>query len=300
MSIRNTVVLLACVFSSVIPAAAQDSGSHEKEAPFAHAGTGISKARFKPGTGTYLKDVAEYRALRLQPGTPRTLRAGAGADEKTAARIWNQYGGLIGPLSVRLGVEPEAAIAVIAVESGGRPFENGRPVIRFEVHHFWKHWGKQNPEAFVRNFRYRAGVNQPTLDHQFRASPGEPWTDLHDKGQEREWKAFGLAQNLNPPAAIMSASWGMGQVMGMHYGRLGYRSPQKMAESFSDPALGPHMQILGAFDFVLGGENASRALTAFRTRNWSEFARRYNGTEVEVYAARLRRYYTAATRLVHP
>jgi hypothetical protein len=178
-------------------------------------------------------------------------------------------------------------------------FIDGRPVIRFENHQFWKHWGKQNPQVFERHFRYRAG--QAWKDHQFRAAPGEAWSSVHGHGQAREWRVFLFARDLNRPAALRSANWGLTQIMGFNHDRVGYTSPEEMTASFSDPQVGPHMQILGMFDFVLRGRNDSRALTAFRNRDWFIFAEEYNGKDnAPVYSKRLRTYYEAATRLLQP
>jgi hypothetical protein len=327
MRITSTVIILAGLFSSAVSAAAQDYGSGGKQArltaaldwsaaphgspaaapPLASAKSSNPQARYKAGEaasrsgGTYLKDDAAFRSVRLQPRTPRTPPADAGAPSRTVAKIWNQYGGMIEVLSRRLGARPEAAVAVIAAESDGRAFVEGRPVIRFEIHKFWEHWGQHNPETFKRHFRFRRGVNQPSEDHEFREAAGGQWSKVHGVGQPQEWRAFLFARNLSRPAALKSASWGMPQILGSNHDGLGYPSPEAMTESFSDPRIGPHMQILGLFDFIRGGRDTSPALIAFRNRDWLGFAKIYNGSSrAPVYSSRLHTYYEAATRLMRP
>jgi hypothetical protein len=246
--------------------------------------------------GTYLKDDSGFHIVRLEPKTPRSA-AGGGEAGTTVARIWNQYGGMLEVLSRRLDVKPSAAVAVIAAESGGKALENGRPVIRFENHKFWTYWGKRNQNVFNLHFRFRMR-DSTWRDHAFRATPAGEWIKIHGHGQAREWAVYNFAQGLNAPAAALSTSWGMGQVMGFNHERLGYSTPDAMARSFTDSALGAHMQILGMFDFVLNGKATSRALTAFRNCDWHAFAEQYNGAEnAAAYAKKLRRYYDAAAAL---
>jgi hypothetical protein len=246
----------------------------------------------------FLKDDNGLQRMRLQPGRTRSAAPGADGHARKTAQIWNRYGGLLEVLAGRLAVQSDAAVAVIAAESGGQAFVNGHPVIRFENHHFWKHWGRNNPSTYARHFRFSTG-EQPWTGHAFRAAVAAAWVPVHGQGQEREWSVYQFAEKLSRPDALRSASWGLAQILGSNHGRIGYGSVEAMTASFSDPGAGAHMQVLGLFDFVLGGKPSSRALTALRNRNWLVFAEEYNGKKnAEEYAKHLRLYYAGAQALI--
>ncbi len=74
--------------------------------------------------------------------------------------------------------------------------------------------------------------------------------------------------------------------MGFNYARIGYGSVQAMFEAFASPNVGERNQILGFFDFVKADP---RAVAALRARDFTTFAKLYNGdgSWVETYAERL-------------
>ena len=80
-----------------------------------------------------------------------------------------------------------------------------------------------------------------------------------------------LAQQIEPDSAVESASWGLFQIMGFHWRTLGYTS----AEAFAAAMTESEGRQLDAFvRFIKADAGLHRAL---RSKDWSDFARRYNG-----------------------
>ncbi|HEU4456348.1 MAG TPA: SH3 domain-containing protein, partial [Longimicrobium sp.] len=139
----------------------------------------------------FLRSMPELQAAPLAPARQKQPPAGSGPAAKTAARIWNQYGGLLTTLSERLGFEPEVGVAVMTVESGGIAFKDGRMVIRFENHVFFKHWGVDNPAKFNQHFRFNQ--SEKWKGHEFRPSAAAAFKPFHGTGQANEWTVFEFA-----------------------------------------------------------------------------------------------------------
>jgi hypothetical protein len=68
------------------------------------------------------------------------------------ARTYNRLGGLIDVFSGQHGFDPIAVLAVWYVESGGRSFTPGKPIIRFENHKFFDFWGHDHASKFDKHF----------------------------------------------------------------------------------------------------------------------------------------------------
>jgi hypothetical protein len=199
--------------------------------------------------------------------------------EEAVAAAWNQFGALATRIAGDLQLDPAVAVAVLAVESGGRAFgPDGRMLIRFENHIFFEEWGKLDPERFAQHFRF--DLDQPWQGHQWRPSPDQAWRDFHGN-QQAEWEVFNFARNtLNPMAALRSISMGAPQIMGFNHARAGYPSAEAMFTAFAGSA---HAQIIGFFDFVNGD---SGRLEALRRSDYMAFATSYNGSgQAPLYAA---------------
>lgn len=257
-------------------------------------GTQLPAAEIVSG---WLRHDPEVRSAPLSASRLRQPQLGAGAEAKTAARIWNTYGGLLETLAARLGMEPEVGVAVLAVESGGTAFKDGRMCIRFENHVFYDRWGQHHPDVFARHFRFN--TPQRWTGHEFRRDPGEPWCTFHGS-QSAEWEVFKFAEELDRVAARRSISMGMAQIMGFNSAALGYESVDEMFEAFNDPAGGERAQVVGLFDFVKGPMTTCEMVDALRSHDWLTFARRYNGTGAAgEYANRLAAAHAAAHSLLH-
>jgi hypothetical protein len=213
--------------------------------------------------------LAELQALSLVPARKLNAPGGAGQAALNAARIWNKYGGMLEPLSARIGIDKGVAVAVIAVESGGSGMgPDGRMIIRFENHLFWSFWGKANPAAYNQHFVFNQ--NASWKGHQYRPQPSGPWLDVH-QNQNSEWAVFNFASTIDAGAAKKSISMGLVQIMGFNNRAIGYASPDAMFAAF---AADEKFQLLGFFNFV---KNDQRQINALRSRDYVGFARIYNG-----------------------
>ncbi|NTU62808.1 MAG: N-acetylmuramidase family protein [Chloroflexi bacterium] len=213
--------------------------------------------------------LAELQAISLVPARKFNAPSGAGQAALNAARIWNKYGGVLEPLSARIGIDRGVAVAVIAVESAGSGMGlDGRMIIRFENHLFWSFWGRTNPAAYNQHFVF--DQNTTWKGHKYRPQPNGPWLEVH-QNQNSEWAAFSYASTIEATAAKKSISMGLVQIMGFNHRAIGYASPDAMFAAF---AADEKFQLLGFFNFV---KNDQRQVDALRNRNYVGFARIYNG-----------------------
>ena len=156
------------------------------------------------------------------------------------------------------GIEPAALKAVAEVESGGRAFAmiGGRkePLIRFEGHYF---------DRLVADGK-RAAARKAGL-----ASP-RAGAIANPRRQADRWRLLGRAARIDRDAALQSVSWGIGQVMGAHWKRLGYDSPAALARQARSGVEGQVRLMLRFID-------VNRLTALLHARDWAGFARRYNG-----------------------
>ena len=200
------------------------------------------------------------------------FQPGFTSQQKTAVRTWNRQGGLISTLSDVTDIDTSAAVAVLCVESRGRGFgSDGRMIIRFENHVFWRLWGKHNPDLFKAHFRYSS--QKAWQNHEFRENPRGRWMGFHGN-QNLEWQVFYYARKLNEPAAMRSISMGGPQIMGFNHSRIGYDSAGEMFDAFQSDI---RYHILGLFDFIKGSGTTSPMIEALQRNNFESFASYYNG-----------------------
>ncbi|VWD22705.1 peptidoglycan-binding protein [Burkholderia lata] len=154
--------------------------------------------------------------------------------------------------------------AVNEVESRGAGFlPDGRPVILFERHVFWKRLQARgiDPEPFA--------ARQPDIVSRTRGGY---------RGSTAEYTRLAMAESIDAGAAWESASWGAFQVMGYHWERLGYAGIDEFVACMESG----EAQHLDAFVRYIAADNALRR--ALGARQWAAFARAYNGPD---YAANL-------------
>ena len=150
-------------------------------------------------------------------------------------------------LAKKFGIEYKALNAVFMVESSGSGFDakTGKIKIQFEPYWFQKYTGLKVPN----------GVENQTA----------------------EWTAYEAAYKLNADAALRSTSWGLGQVMGFNFKAAGYRDGVSMVESFK---LSEANQLEGMLNFI---HATPRMLHALQQKDWSTFARYYNGPKYKEF-----------------
>ncbi|KWC22758.1 peptidoglycan-binding protein [Burkholderia ubonensis] len=163
--------------------------------------------------------------------------------------------------------------AVNEVESRGAGFlPDGRPVILFERHIFWKRLAARgiDPAPF-------AAKNQNILA-QSRGGY---------QGGAAEYGRLAAAELIDAGTAWESASWGAFQVMGYHWERLGYASVDDFVARMEN---GEADQLDAFVRYVM----ADPALVAaLKGRKWAAFAKGYNGPDyaANLYDAKLARAY---------
>ncbi|MCF1444640.1 N-acetylmuramidase domain-containing protein [Ralstonia nicotianae] len=233
------------------------TGAEVRELQRLLAGRGFSAA----DTGEY--DAATAAAVRAAqacfdlvvdgiagPKTVQALRVGARQPgHLTAADLQRAAG--------TLGVPLEAVRAVNEVESRGRGFlPDGRPVILFERHVMYRQLREADQDADALAARYPNIVNLSRGGYV---------------GKAGEHMRLAQAIAIDRDCALASASWGLFQVMGYHWERLGYPSVQAFADAMQS---GEGAQLDAFVRFVTSDPALHKALTGGK---WSAFAALYNG-----------------------
>lgn len=226
----------------------------------------------EPASSFLFEDVG-LATVPLAPAERDRIATGSlSGRRRDVARTWNNYGGLLAGLSESMAIDPGCAVAVLLVESGGVGFgRDGRMIIRFENHKFWRFWGRANPQVFERHFRFNG--QKSWQGHECCEIFDTPWDGFHGD-QSKEWKVFEFACGLHEPAAMMSISMGLPQIMGFNHAEIGYDGVRRMFDNFSADV---RFQILGLFDFIRGRGTISPMLQALQRGDFDRFASLYNG-----------------------
>lgn len=182
-------------------------------------------------------------------------------------------------VEAREGVSAAVLLAVALVETNARATaavgSRREPLIRFEGHYF----DRLLPEAGRRIARL-AGLAHPKAGRIRNPS-----------GQEARWRLLDRASAIDPAAAYAATSWGLGQVMGAHWQRLGFRSALELAAMARASAAG---QLTIAARFLKIGALAERLVSG----DAAGFARLYNGPNFAAngYDAKIAVAYRTARR----
>jgi hypothetical protein len=161
-------------------------------------------------------------------------------------------------LTKQSGFEVPALLSFMDVETGGKGFDEttGKMIIQFE------------PVWFKREAPY---------------APSGLWSVNGVERQSKEWIAFNDAFKKNPDAAMQATSIGLGQIMGLHYKRLGYKS---VGEMWDDAKKGLDRQVYQLVTFINTDDNLKKALIA---HDWDKVASIYNGPKYKELAVKLGR-----------
>lgn len=152
-----------------------------------------------------------------------------------------------------IGVGEDEIRAVLEVETAGGGFDaQGRPRMLFEPHVFWRELG----DVPKRTAAASTGLAYPKWG-------AAPYPD-------DSYPRLALALKIDANAALRSASWGIGQIMGFNHRAAGYASPGDMVAAFCDSEAAG----LEAMVRFIESEGLDDEL---RRHDWSAFARGYNG-----------------------
>lgn len=153
--------------------------------------------------------------------------------------------------------------AVISVETSGCGFlPDRRPQVLFERHFFHRLTGGRFDDGDI----------------------SDPAAGGYGPPGARQFDRLSRALALDRTAALMSASWGIGQVMGEYHQAAGFADVDSMVNAMADSE-GAQIESMSRF---IG--NSKPLAAALRTHDWTSFARRYNGPDYATngYDARLR------------
>jgi hypothetical protein len=171
----------------------------------------------------------------------------------------------------RLGVESAALWAVVRVETQGVGFlQDRRPQILFERHIFHKE---------------TAGIFDATAPDISNAVAGD-----YGATGAHQYERLTAAIALQRSAALRSASWGLGQIMGFHAEALKYPNVEAMV---GEMVQSEDAQLRAMVDFMAhAGLNKP-----LQRQAWAAFARGYNGADFarNRYDEKLAREYQTLT-----
>lgn len=165
--------------------------------------------------------------------------------------------------ATRLQCEVAAIKAVTEVESQGRGFlPDGRVKILFERH------------VFSRLTDHKYDDSHPHI-----SGPRGGY-----KGGDAEWPRIEEALLLDKDAALKSASWGLFQCMGFNCGLCGFVNVEDFVTAMAESE-GRQLDLFVTFVQI------GRLDKLLRARDWTNFARKYNGPSFAVnqYDVRLER-----------
>lgn len=155
-------------------------------------------------------------------------------------------------IGAQIGVGEDEIHAVLDVEAAGSGFDaKGRPKILFE-----RHWFHRLIPDHKRAQAVRQGL---AVKKWSRATYGKDQYALLER-----------AMKIDEEAALKSASWGMGQIMGFNHKKAGFATVHDMVRAFMADEE-QHLQAMVNFIKNSGLDDE------LRRHDWAGFARGYNG-----------------------
>lgn len=159
-------------------------------------------------------------------------------------------------IGATINVGEDEIHAVLDVESRGSGFDTlNRPTLLFEPHIFWRELG----QGSKRDRAAAAGLAYPNWRRNY---PNDSYPRLK------------AAMEIDEAAALRSASWGLGQVMGFNHVAAGWPTVQAFVAAMCDDEEN-HLRAM------IGFIKTNRLDDEIRRHDWRGFARGYNGPGYE-------------------
>ena len=157
-------------------------------------------------------------------------------------------------------INPASLLAVKLVESGigGGFLPSKRCKILFEGHKFYEELKKKGNKNLPQLLKVAPDIVYTT------------WNRAKYKGGELEWARLEKAIAIDREAALESASWGLFQIMGSNYAACKCRNVEEFV------ALNCESED-NQLELLINFLNTTGIIKYLNARQWSEFARRYNG-----------------------
>lgn len=163
-------------------------------------------------------------------------------------------------LANKHGIEYAGLKAVVEVEASGKGFIGDVPKILYEPHIMYRLLTKKN-YITIRNNLMKA---HPNLCYP-------RWGTYKYGAESVQHKRLEIASQFNRDTALESCSWGLGQVMGLHWKSLGYESLQAFINDMYESEA---KQLEAMIRFI----KVNGLLLALKNKDWVKFARGYNGS----------------------
>lgn len=206
-------------------------------------------------------------ARRTAPAAVDTVKSQVEKSEATADAISRLTDDDYREVADRLGIEIATIKAVVEIEAGAAHegfYKAGMPIINFDMSMFRKFAGK-NGINLSKYYKSHAIV--------FSRPNASRYGGSTQAAQHARLKA---ARTIHYETAIQGCFWGMFQIGGFNWRRCGCGSIDEFVEKMSRSE---RSQLELFADFVTN----SGMLPHLQKKNWSAFARMYNGTS---YASR--------------
>jgi hypothetical protein len=133
----------------------------------------------------------------------------------------------LGKIGSKIGVSEDVVRMIVDVESRGKGFDSNGVIRLFEEHKFYKHVNLKKRTTAV-----NAGVAYPRWRSNYK----------------NNYNHFLIAYKLDPTAALLSCSWGLGQIMGENCKLVGYATPLAMVKAFAESEAN---QLKAMIDFIV-------------------------------------------------
>lgn len=155
-------------------------------------------------------------------------------------------------LGKKMGVGEDEIHAFIEAETSSSGFDaKGRPKMLFEPHVFYRNLsGAKRSQAVKHGLAYKSWGQKPY--------PKDSYPRLL------------RAMDIDETAALKSASWGLGQVLGENHIAAGFNAPQAMVKAMMEDE---ETHLEASVNFII----YNRLDDELRDHDWSAFARGYNG-----------------------
>lgn len=156
-------------------------------------------------------------------------------------------------IGARIGVGEDELHAFMDVEAAGSGFDAaGRPKMLFEPHVFWRNLPlvQKREEAVRQGLAYRKWGE--------KRYPKDSYPRLE------------AAMQIDEKAALLSASWGLGQILGENHRKVGYATVDEMVRAFMDDE---EHHLNAIVEFLI----SARIADDLKAHRWSTVARAYNG-----------------------
>lgn len=189
--------------------------------------------------------------------------------------------------------------AVLQVESSGRGFVEGEPVVRLEGHKLWQYaeklkiapadWTEKGFGLLHKDLSNRF-VRRGKAEFNRLIAARKLCEQMLTKGVPPNDLGVIKAEQL----ADLATSWGLFQIMGVNWNLCGAANLQTFVEQMSDSEA-KQLELFLAF---LQQHRGGKALEALRNRQWATFAEIYNGRDfrVNAYDTKLESAYEKAVR----